>query len=63
LPGGSHRAKWKDMAQKKKEKNPAAVQLGRLGGKETAKTFTTERGKALAKKRWKGHKKAKQKKS
>ncbi len=51
------------MAQKKKEKNPAAVQLGRLGGKETAKTFTTERGKALAKKRWKGHKKAKQKKS
>lgn len=41
-----------DMKAKKQKKNPAAVQLGRLGGKQTAKQFTKERGKELAEKRW-----------
>ncbi len=50
-------------------KNPAAVSLGRLGGlkggKARAKKLSKERRAAIAKKaakkRWKGHKKAKRK--
>jgi hypothetical protein len=44
-----------------KDKMPAAVEMGRRGGKARAKALTADERKAIARKaataRWKGHKK------
>jgi hypothetical protein len=49
------------MAKKTKTKNPAAVELGRLGGKARAKALTREQRQEIAKKALKAAKEARDK--